>query len=144
MVIFVPQRERRLNLRILNFAGNYMRMDETKMLLEAIVKGLQEKKGKKIAAVDLTLLSGAICNFMIICQGNNQNQLSSLSDSVWDIVRKETGEKPLSIDGNRNSPWIGMDYGTILVHIFLPEYRSFYNLENLWADATITEIPDLD
>jgi len=119
-------------------------MDETKMLLEAIVKGLQEKKGKKIAAVDLTLLSGAICNFMIICQGNNLNQLSSLSDSVWDIVRKETGEKPLSIDGNRNSPWIGMDYGTILVHIFLPEYRSFYNLEHLWADAKITEIPDLD
>ena len=119
-------------------------MDETKMLIEAVVKGLQEKKGKKIAVVDMTVLSGAICRYMIICEGNSLNQLSSLSDSVWDIVRKETGEKPLSIDGDRNSPWIGMDYGTILVHIFLPEYRSFYNLENLWADATITEIPDLD
>ena len=114
------------------------------MLLKAIVKGLQDKKGKRIVAVDLTLLSGSICQFMIICQGNSLNQLSSLSDAVWDIVRKETNEKPLSIDGNRNSPWIGMDYGTILVHIFLPEYRLFYNIENLWADATITEIPDLD
>jgi len=114
------------------------------MLLEAIVKGLQDKKGKKIVTVDLTLLSGAICSYMIICQGNSLNQLSSLSDSVWDIVRKETAEKPLSIAGDRNSPWIGMDYGTVLVHIFLPEYRSFYNLENLWADAKIIEIPDLD
>lgn len=121
-----------------------IRMDETKMLMEAIIKGLQEKKGKKLTTVDLTVLSGAICQYMIICEGNSVNQLSSLSDSVWDIVRKDTGEKPLSIDGNRNSPWIGMDYGTILVHIFLPEYRSFYNLENLWADSKIIEIPDFD
>ena len=119
-------------------------MNETKMIIEAVVKGLQEKKGKKITVVDMTLLSGAVCQHMIVCEGNSLTQLSSLSDSVWDIVRKEVGEKPLSIDGNRNSPWIGMDYGTILVHIFLPEYRAFYNLENLWADATITEIPDLD
>jgi len=112
--------------------------------MEAIVKGLREKKGKKITAVDMNLLSGAICQYMIICEGNSLTQLSSLSDSVWDIVRKDTGEKPMSVDGNRNSPWIGMDYGTILVHIFLPEYRSFYNLEHLWADSTITAIPDLD
>ena len=114
------------------------------MLMEAIVKGLQDKKGKKLTRVDLTSLSGTICQYMIICEGNNLNQLSSLSDSVWDIVQKDTGEKPLSIDGNRNSPWIGMDYGTILVHIFLPEYRSFYNLENLWSDSQIVEIPDSD
>jgi len=112
--------------------------------MEAIVKGLREKKGKKITAVDMNLLSGAICQYMIICEGNSLTQLSSLSDSVWDVVRKDTGEKPMSVDGNRNSPWIGMDYGTILVHIFLPEYRSFYNLEHLWADSTITAIPDLD
>lgn len=117
-------------------------MDETKMLMEAIVSGLQEKKGKKITIVDLTCLSGAICRYMVICEGNSANQLSALSDSVWEFVKKNTGEKPLSVEGNRNSPWIGMDYGTILVHIFLPEYRSFYNLENLWADSIITEIPD--
>jgi len=111
--------------------------------MEAIIQGLQEKKGKKITTVDLTLLSGAICQYMVICEGNNPNQLSALSDSVWEFARRDAGEKPLSIDGNRNSPWIGMDYGTILVHLFLPEYRSFYNLENLWADSQITEIPDL-
>ena len=111
--------------------------------MEAIIKGLQEKKGKKIIIVDLTNISGTICQYMIICEGNNLNQLSSLSDSVWEFAKKDTNEKPLSVDGNRHSPWIGMDYGTILVHLFLPAYRSFYNLENLWADSIITEIPDL-
>ncbi|MDR3262075.1 MAG: ribosome silencing factor [Tannerella sp.] len=119
-------------------------MNQTKGLVEAVVKGLQEKKGKKITMVDLTQLSGAVCEYMIICEGNSQMQLSSLSDSVWEIVRTDAGEKPLSMDGNRNSPWIGMDYGTVLVHVFLPEQRSFYNLEHLWADSMITEIPDLD
>jgi ribosome-associated protein len=122
----------------------YNRMNQTKGLVEAVVKGLQEKKGKKITMVDLTQLSGAVCEYMIICEGNSQMQLSSLSDSVWEIVRTDAGEKPLSMDGNRNSPWIGMDYGTVLVHVFLPEQRSFYNLEHLWADSMITEIPDLD
>lgn len=118
------------------------RMNQIKELVEAVVKGIQEKKGKRIAMVDLTQLSGAICEYMIICEGNSLNQLSSLSDSVWDTVRTDTGEKTLSMDGDRRSPWIGMDYGNVLVHIFLPEQRSFYDLEHLWADSKITEIPD--
>jgi len=119
-------------------------MNYTKQLLDAVVKGLQEKKGKRITTVDLTTLPGSICEFMVICEGTNPNQLSALSDSVWDMVRLEMKEKPLSIDGDRNSPWIGIDYGTVIVHIFMPEQRAFYDLEHLWADSKITEIPDLD
>lgn len=119
-------------------------MNQTEALLTAVIKGIQEKKGKRIITVDLTKLPGAICEYMVICEGSNPNQLSALSDSVWDIVRRDVGEKPLSIDGDRNSPWIGMDYGTVIVHIFLPEQRSFYDLEHLWADSKIVEIPDLD
>jgi ribosome-associated protein len=119
-------------------------MEQTEILVEAVIRGIQEKKGKKIRTVDLTQLSGAVCQYMVICEGNSLTQLSSLSDSVWDIVRTDAREKPLSMDGGRNSAWIGMDYGTVLVHIFMPELRSFYNLENLWADSKIVEIPDLD
>ncbi|MDR1408122.1 MAG: ribosome silencing factor [Tannerella sp.] len=117
-------------------------MDQTKTLVEAVVKGLQEKKGKKIVTVDLSLLAGAICEYMIVCEGNSLTQLSALTDSVWDIVRRDAGEKPLSVDGDRNATWIGMDYGTVIVHIFMPDRRSFYNIENLWADSKITEILD--
>ena len=67
-----------------------------------------------------------------------------MSDSVWDMVLKEVDEKPLSIEGLKNALWVGMDYGTIIVHIFMPEMRTFYRLENLWEDSKITKIPDLD
>ena len=50
----------------------------------------------------------------------------------------------LSIDGLRNAEWVAMDYSDVLVHVFLPETRYFYNLENLWADAKLTTIPDID
>lgn len=119
-------------------------MDQTKALVKTIVEGLQEKKGKNIVTVDLTRLSGAICEYMVICEGNTPTQVSALSDSVWDFARRDAGEKPLSIDGVQGAHWIGMDYGTVLVHIFLPEQRAFYNLENLWADSKVTRIPNVD
>ena len=119
-------------------------MDQTKELVNTIVEGLQEKKGKNIVTVDLTQLSGAVCQYMVICEGNTPTQVSALSDSVWDFARKKAGEKPLSIDGNQRAQWIGMDYGTVLVHIFLPEQREFYNLETLWSDSKVTQIPNLD
>ena len=119
-------------------------MDQTKELVNTIVEGLQEKKGKNIVTVDLTQLSGAVCQYMVICEGNTPTQVSALSDSVWDFARKKEGEKPLSIDGNQSAQWIGMDYGTVLVHIFLPEQREFYNLETLWSDSKVTQIPNLD
>lgn len=119
-------------------------MDQTKALVKTIVEGLQDKKGKNIVTVDLTRLSGAICEYMVICEGNTPTQVSALSDSVWDFARRDVGEKPLSVDGNQGAQWIGMDYGTVLVHIFLPEQRAFYNLENLWADSKVTRIPNVD
>jgi len=119
-------------------------MNQTSLLLDTIVRGLQEKKGRGIVTIDLRETLGAICQYMIICEGNNPNQLSALSDSVWEMVNKELKEKPLSIDGMRNSQWIGIDYGTIIVHIFLPELRAFYRLEHLWEDSKIVKIPDID
>jgi ribosome-associated protein len=119
-------------------------MDQTKELVNVIIKGLQEKKGKNIVIVDLTKIPGAICQYMVIGEGNTPTQVSALSDSVWDFARKETLEKPLSIDGYQQAHWIGMDYVTVLVHIFMPEQRQFYNLEHLWADSTVDSIPDVD
>mgnify|MGYP000007645413 FL=1 len=119
-------------------------MDQTEALVKTIVDGLQEKKGKNIVTVDLTQLSGSICQYMIICEGSTPTQVSALSDSAWDFAHRKAGEKPLSIDGAQRAEWIGMDYGQVLVHIFLPELREFYNLENLLSDAKVTQIVDLD
>ena len=78
-------------------------MDQTKELVKTIVEGLQEKRGKNIVTVDLSQTSGAICQYMVICEGNTPTQVSALSDSVWDFARKNANEKPLSIDGTQDT-----------------------------------------
>lgn len=71
-------------------------------------------------------------------------QVSSIADSVREYVQEHSGVKPYNYDGYRQSQWIVIDYGDILVHVFLPETRSLYDLEELWSDGAVTEIPDLD
>jgi ribosome-associated protein len=118
-------------------------MDETKELINTIIEALQEKKGKKIVVMNLSELEGSICKYFIISQGNTPTQVSALSDSVWDMVREKLYEKPLGAVGMKEAQWIAMDYGTVMLHIFIPEIRAYYNLENLWADAEVNEIPDI-
>lgn len=119
-------------------------MNQTALLVKKIIEGLQEKKGKNIVTVDLSAQPGAICDYLIVCTGNTPTQVAALSDSVWDHVHKEVKDKPLSIDADQKDEWIGMDYGTVIVHIFVPELRRFYNIENLWADSKVTVIDDIE
>ncbi len=119
-------------------------MSETKILIEKITEGIQEKKGKNIVVADLTKIEDTICNYFIVCQGNSTSQVSAIVDSVREFTIKEAKTKPFAIDGLRNSEWVAMDYSDVLVHVFLPETRNFYNLEHLWADAKLTTIPDID
>ena len=113
-------------------------------LLNLIVEGIQERKGKNITHVDLTGLEYVSTEHFIICQGTSTMQVSAIADSVREYVQEKSGVKPFNYDGYRNSQWIVIDYGTIYVHVFLPEYREYYNLEQLWNDAEIKEIPDID
>ena len=119
-------------------------MNDSKFLVEKITEGIQEKKGKKIVIANLTNIDDTICKYFVICQGDSPSQLSAITDSMWEYVHEETGQKPIAIDGLKNTQWIAMDYSDVMVHIFLPDARDFYNLENLWADAKLTNIPDID
>ena len=105
-------------------------MNDTKILIEKIKEGIQEKKGRNIIIADLTNIEDTICNYFV--------------ESIGEFTRKETGIKPLAVDGLKNAEWVAMDYAEVMVHVFLPEARYFYNLEHLWADAKLTLIPDLD
>lgn len=119
-------------------------MNKVKKLIEKITEGIQDKKGKKIVIADLTNIDDTICNYFVICQGNSPSQVLAIVDSIKEHARKETGEKAYAIDGLRNAQWVAMDYSDVIVHVFLPEVRDFYNLEHLWADAKLVQIPDLD
>lgn len=119
-------------------------MNETKLLLEKIKEGIQEKKGKNIVIADLTGIRDTICNYFVICQGNSPSQVGAIVDSVKEFARKGANVNPSAVDGLNNAEWVAMDYADVLVHVFLPEARNFYNLEHLWADAQLINIPDID
>jgi ribosome-associated protein len=119
------------------------KLDETGLLVEKVVKGIFEKKGLNVLKIDLRKLETRIADYFIICHGSSKTQVDSISYSVEDTVRKETGEKPLHVEGTENCFWVLIDYGNVIVHVFQEEYRNFYSLESLWADAHIEKMEDL-
>jgi len=115
-----------------------------KVLVETIIKGIQEKKGSNIVVADLSGIDGTICQNFIICQGNSPTQVEAIAESIGDMARMELHEKPAHVVGMENAQWVAMDYTDVLVHVFLPDVREYYDLEHLWADAKLSHIPDLD
>ena len=115
-------------------------MTQQNELIETIVEGIQERKGKSITRVDMTGIEWVATQHFIICTGTSTMQVSAIADSVREYVQEHAGVKPYNYDGYQNSQWIVLDYGTIYVHVFLPEYRDLYKLEQLWSDAKITDI----
>ena len=123
---------------------NRKSMNETEELVKRIAEGIQEKKGRNIVVAALTDTDNTVCKYFVICEGNTPTQVAAIADSVSDYVRINASAKPTAVEGLRNARWVAMDYGDVLVHIFVPEDRAFYNLENLWADARLNMIPNLD
>lgn len=119
-------------------------MKEAKNLVNHIVAACQEKKAKQIVIVNMTELPGSICQYFIICEGNTPTQVIAIADEITTGVKKTTKERPISVDGLREGRWVGIDYGTVIVHVLLPELREFYDIEHLWADAGLEQIPDID
>ena len=115
-----------------------------KELVKTITEAIQEKKGSNIVIADLKKIEGTICQYFIICTGNSPTQVEAIAESVGDMVRERLKEKPAHVVGLENAIWVAMDYTDVLVHIFLPDVREYYDLEHLWEDATLTNIPDLD
>ena len=119
-------------------------MEQTSALIDRIVEGIQEKKGTGIVIADLSKMEGAICRHFVVCQGNTPTQVEAIAESIGDVVRQKLSEKPVRVVGLERALWVAMDYTDVMVHVFVPDMRAFYDLEHLWADAPITAIPDLD
>ena len=119
-------------------------MEQTKQLVKTITEGIQEKKGSDIVVADLSKIEGTICKYFIICQGSSPTQVEAIAESVGDFARERLKEKPTHVVGLENAQWVAMDYTDVLVHIFLPDVREYYDLEHLCDDAKLTYIPNLD
>lgn len=113
-------------------------------LTDAVIDAIQDKKGRDITLIDLSALEAANASQYIICTGGTPTQVSAVADNVREMVQKQTGEKPINYQGYRNSTWIIIDYGSVMVHIFVPDARNFYNIEQLWSDGVISKIDNVD
>ena len=116
---------------------------EKKDINSVIIEAIQDKKGERITLIDLASIQSASVPEFIICQGKNPTQTYAIAENIKDKVWKELHLHEVTSEGYRNSQWIILDYGSLMVHIFLPETREYYNLEDLWSDGKIIEIPDL-
>ncbi|MBK7391284.1 MAG: ribosome silencing factor [Chitinophagaceae bacterium] len=110
------------------------------VLADAVVQGIQEKKGHDIVVLDLKPTGTSIADFFIVCHGDSNTQVDALARSVEDEVHKLTGENPVYREGYENAEWILLDYISVVVHIFGREQRDFYGIERLWADAETKRI----
>ena len=117
---------------------------DNKEKINEIIEAITDRKGKKISLLDLEKIESAPSSSFVICQGTSTSQVSAIADSIRERLQKNLDIKPYNYDGYKNSQWVIIDYGDIMVHVFLPEFREFYNIEELWSDADITNLPDLN
>ena len=111
---------------------------DLKMLVDTVIEGMQQKKGNEIISLDFDKIPNAVSKYFIICHGTSKTQVEAIADSVNEAVRKDVGLKPWHSEGYENAEWILLDYVDVVAHIFQPDTRKFYQLEDLWADAAIT------
>jgi len=112
-------------------------------LSNLIVDCIQDIKGKNIVKLDLRDIEDAPTDFFIICEGESTTQISAIANNIRLRIKEETNMLPSSTEGQDSSKWVLVDYFDIVVHVFYPETREFYELEDLWSDAVITEYQNI-
>lgn len=102
-----------------------------KDLLKLIIGSLEDDKAVDIATIDLAGKS-SIADFMVIASGRSRRQVGAIADHVVRKIKEKATRRP-GIEGLPKSDWVLIDAGDVVVHIFRPEVRSFYNLEKMWS-----------
>ena len=116
--------------------------EDIHILNHRIVDAIQDIKGKNIVRLDLRKIDDAPADFFIICEGDSVTQIKAISDNISRKIHVELGISASHIEGFKGAQWILLDYFDTVIHIFYPETRMFYELEELWGDAEITKYPN--
>lgn len=117
-------------------------MDQSRKMAHIAYLALDEKKGEDIKIIRIAEIS-VLADYFLIAHGNNTPQLQAMMDNVEEKMYK-AGFPVKRIEGNRNSTWILMDFGDIVVHVFDREDRLFYDLERIWSDGKQIHPEDLE
>jgi ribosome-associated protein len=105
-------------------------------IAHTLVETLDEKKGEDILLLDLI----GVCSFsdyFVFCSGTSERMLRALTDEVQQAVKKKYGIIARSVEGEPEAGWILMDYGDVILNLFSPETRRYYQLEELWRDGNV-------
>jgi ribosome-associated protein len=103
------------------------------------VQSAANKKAETIKILDLKSES-SFTEYFMICSGTSDRQVQAIADSIV-IDLKESGFAPISVEGYREGRWVIVDYGDVVIHVFLDALRDFYDLEQLWSHAKRVPIP---
>ena len=103
--------------------------------LRVIADAILDKKGQEVISLDLRPVGSSISDFFVICNADSTTNVAAIADNILKKTKEELNLKPLRMQGMENNFWIILDYGNIVIHIFQTPYRTFYHLEDLWADA---------
>jgi ribosome-associated protein len=98
-----------------------------------IVDAAEDKKAADIVLLEVTELT-SMADYFVICTGGSERQLGAIGDGITEKLR-EDGVKPIGREGGSNSHWTLLDYGAVIVHVFAPQERDFYQLERHWSKA---------
>lgn len=104
---------------------------------DAIVFGIQEKKGNDIVRLDLKKVHSSVADYFIVCNADSTTQVKAIADCVEEEVYKALREDPIRKEGFQNAEWVILDYGDVVVHIFKTDKRIHYGIEDLWGDAEV-------
>jgi ribosome-associated protein len=115
------------------------RINRNSKLFKTILLAVQEKKAEEIVSLDLRKIPEAVADFFIICQATSTTQVKAIADNVEQKVKEVCLELPYRHEGMTAAQWVLVDYINIVVHIFQPETRKFYRLEEMWSDADLQE-----
>lgn len=116
---------------------------EEQTLNELIVDAIQDIKGKNIIKLDLRELDDSPADYFIICEGESTTQIKAISENIVKRAKDDLNIRPSHVEGMQGSKWILVDYFDTIVHVFYPETRAFYEVEDLWSDANTTEYQNL-
>ena len=101
-----------------------------------IVDAIADKKGENIVLLDIQALS-TIADYFVIASGTSERQLKALTEGVSETVRENLKVKPRHIEGDPSTGWVLLDYADVIVHLFSPRLRAYYDLESLWKSAPV-------
>ncbi|MBU6359951.1 MAG: ribosome silencing factor [Chloroflexota bacterium] len=105
-------------------------------LARLAVSAAEDKKAEDIVLLDLRNISG-VADYFVICSGNVSRQIDAIADNIQEMLKAEDKTIKRRVEGPGDSGWVLLDYSDLVVHIFTPARRAFYNLEGLWKAAPV-------